>query len=177
MIKIHKYFPFKLMSLVLLIPLTSCAPVISKQIRDQVKPDITFAAVLQNPEQYQGHMVIFSGVIIEATNTKEGTVIKVLQRPDGFRGQPKDTDESEGRFLARDSRYLDVDVYAKGRSVTIAGEVQGKQVLPLGGIEYTYPLIQIKEIYLWPEVKRYYERYPYWYYNDYWWWRSGFLYY
>ena len=84
-------------------------------------------------------------------------------------------DESEGRFLALDSRYLDVNVFAKGRAVTVGGEVREKRVLPLDEIEYAYPLIYAKEIYLWPVVeKKYYLPYYPYYYNDYWWWRSRF---
>jgi outer membrane lipoprotein len=162
------------MLIALLLSIASCAPVISKQVRDQVRPDITFAEVLNAPEQYKGQMVILSGVVIETKNTKEGTLLEVLQCPAGFRGKPKDADETGGRFLALDSRYLDVNVFAKGRAVTIAGEVQEKRILPLGTIEYSYPLIHVKEIYLWPIEKSYPGRY---YYNDYWWWRGRYMYY
>ena len=95
-------------------------------------------------------------------NTKEGTLITVLQRPAGFRGKPKDVDESEGRFLALDSRYLDPTIFEKDRAVTIAGEVQEKRTLRLGETDYVYPLIDIKEVYLWPVEKRYYSPYPSW---------------
>jgi outer membrane lipoprotein len=85
-------------------------------------------------------------------------------------------DKTEGRFLALDSRYLDVYVYAQGREVTVAGEVLGKRTLPLDTTEYTYPLIRVKELYLWPVIeKNYYDPYPYYYYNNYWWWQSDLL--
>ena len=172
MIKSDKCFIFSCPMLIpLLFSITSCAPVISKQVREQVRPDITFAEVLNDPEHYKGQMIILSGVVIETENTKEGTLLKVLQRPAGFRGKPKGVDESGGRFLALDNRYLDVNVFTKGRAVTIAGEVREKRTLPLGEIEYTYPLIHVKEIYLWPVEKSYPDRY---YYHDYWWWRSPF---
>ncbi len=159
--------------MLLLLSIAGCAPVISKQIREQVRPDITFADVLNDPDRYKGQMLILSGDVIETENTKEGTLLKILQRPAGFRGKPKDVDETGGRFLALDSRYLDANVFTKGRNVTVAGEVQGKRVLPLGGIEYAYPLISVKEIYLWPvERNYYYPPYPYYYpyYYDGWWW-------
>lgn len=164
------------MLIVLLVFIASCAPVISKQVREQVKPDTTFTAVLNDPEHYQGQMIVLSGVIVDAKNTKEGTLLQVLQRPAGFRGQPKAVDKTEGRFLALDSRYLDVYVYAQGREVTVAGEVLGKRTLPLDTTEYTYPLIRVKELYLWPVIeKNYYAPYPYYYYNNYWWWQSDLL--
>jgi len=158
------------MPIVFLLLLAGCAPVISKQVRDQIRPDITFKEVQKDPERYRGQMIILSGAIIEAKNTPEGTLLKVLQRPAGFRGRPKDVGESEGRFLALDSRYLDVTVYAKDRAVTIAGEIQGKRILPLDETQYAYTLIRVTELYLWPviEERYYYSPYPY-YYNDYWW--------
>jgi len=175
MIKSDKCFIFSYpMLIILLLFMASCAPVISTQVREQVRPDITFKEVLNDPEHYKGQMIILSGIVIKTENTKEGTLLQVLQRPASFRGKPKDVDETGGRFLALNSRYLDVNVFTKGRSVTIAGEVQGKRVLPLGEIEYTCPLIYVREIYLWPIEKSYPDRY---YYYDYWWWRSRYPYY
>lgn len=175
MVKICRRFSSsQLPPFVLLLFMAGCVPVISKQIRNQVRPDITFTEVHKDPERYKGEMVILSGIIVETENTKEGTLLKVLQCPAGFRGKPGNVDETGGRFLALDSRYLDADVFTKGRSVTIAGEIQGKRILPLGEIEYTYPLISVKEIYLWPVEKRYPDRH---YYYDYWWWRNRYPYY
>jgi len=163
MVKINKYsIFFKVILLVLMMSIVSCAHVISKHVREQVRPDTTPAMVLNNPERYKGQLIILSGIIIEIENTKEGTLLKVLQRPEGFRGKPKDVDESVGRFLAIYNGYLDASVYSNGRSITIAGEVQGKRILPLGEIQYTYPVINVKEIYLWPSEKRYYSPYPSW---------------
>lgn len=157
--------------------MASCAPVISKQIRDQVRPETTFAQVLKDPERYRGQMIVLSGVIVGSENTKEGTLLQVLQRPAGFRGQPKDVDTTEGRFLALVTQYLDTFVYTQKRELTVAGEVQGKRTLPLDKAEYTYPLIQVKELYLWPVIEYHdYPPYPYYrpyfYYDNYWWWQN-----
>ncbi len=152
-----------------------CAPVISKNLREQVEKEISFKDVIQDPEAYQGKVVLWGGEIIEAKNMKEGTMIEVLQKPTDSQGKPKKVDRSDGRFLALYDGYLDVAIYTKGRDVTVAGEVKGKKVLPLGEIEYTYPIISVKEIHLWPEKikERHYHYYhhplphlyyPWWYY-------------
>ncbi|MCF6159551.1 MAG: hypothetical protein E3K32_13500 [wastewater metagenome] len=159
-----------------------CAPVISKSIREQVNPNITIQEVLSNPERYKGEIIIVSGDIIDATITREGTLLKVMQRPTGAWGKPKNVDETAGRFLATADFYLDPYIYKKGRKVTVGGEVQGVRELPEGEIRYRYPVIHVKEIYLWPVERRYYYPYyypyrPYYYYDDYWWWRRGFWYY
>ncbi len=151
-----------------LFSLTGCAPVISKQLREQVAKELTLSEVLKNPEAYKGKFILWSGVIISSVNLKEGTMIEVLQKPADTRGKPKDVDDSEGRFLALYPGYLDVAIYNGGRKVTVAGEVQGKKIQRLGEIEYTYPLISAKEIHLWPVEKeeRFYP-YPYWHHP--WW--------
>lgn len=156
---------FQSMLLVLFSFMTGCAPVISKQVREQVRPDVTFRAILNDPESYKGQMIVLSGIVVETENTKEGTLLKVLQRPAGFHGKPKDVDETGGRFLALDSRYLDADVFTQGRAVTIAGLVQGKRILPLDETEYIYPLVYVKELYLWPDERSYRSSYPSWHFG------------
>ena len=156
-----------ILSIVFLISLaaTSCSPAISKQLREQVDKTIRFEEVAKNPEKYQGKIVLWGGSIVEAENQKSGTHIQVLQKPIDIESRPKETDRTEGRFLALYDGYLDVAVYAEGREVTVVGEIKGKKVLPLGEIEYAYPLISVKEIHIWPRRKEYRDRYwprPWW---------------
>ncbi len=168
-LKVMRYIPA--IALPLFFLMSGCAPVISKELRDQVAREITFREVREDPDAYKGKLVLWGGVIIGAKNVKEGTLIEVLQRPTDRSGRPKDVDESDGRFMALYDGYLDVAIYAQGRGVTVAGEVQGKRVQPLGEIEYQYPLIAIKEIDLVKEERP--SPYPYWWYAPYWyppWW-------
>jgi outer membrane lipoprotein len=153
-----------------LLAFSGCAPIISKQLRKQVAKELTLQVVLKNPDAYKGKTVLWSGVIISSVNLTEGTILEVLQKPADMQRKPKDVDESEGRFLALYPGYLDVAIYNGGRKVTVAGEVQGKRIQPLGEIDYTYPLISAKEIHLWPVEKEdrvYYPcpswHYPWWY--------------
>ena len=151
-----------------------CAPAISQPLRDQVDKNLTFGDVFKDPEAHKGNVVIWAGVIIEAKNTKEGTQIEILQKPADFLGAPEEVDKSEGRFLALYPSYLDVAVYAKGRQVTVGGEVEGKRIMPLGEIQYTYPLVLAQEIYLWPDTSKErlapypYPGYPWWWYDPFW---------
>ena len=141
---------------------SGCAPVISKGLRAQVDKEILFEEVIQDPDAYQGKIVLLGGVIIGAKNQREGTLIEVLRTATDMNGRPKDVDRSEGRFLALYDGYLDVAIYAQGREVTVAGEIMGKRVLPLDEIEYTYPVISVKEIHLWsPKSKDRFYPYPY----------------
>ena len=54
-----------------------------------------------------------------------------------------------GRFLVHFEGFLDPAIYAKGRRITVLGEVAGKRVLPLKEMEYSYPVLLPREHYLW----------------------------
>jgi outer membrane lipoprotein len=172
--------PYRVLSLALFTLLvTGCAHVISKEIRDQVEPGLTFREVFQNPDAYKGKIVLWGGTIISTKHQKDGTLLEILQRPMDMRGEPEAGDQSGGRFLALYPEFLDDAIYGKEREVTVAGEIIGKRTMPLGEIEYTYPVILIKEIHLWPGLVRErlvpyavpypapYGYYPYWY-NPWW---------
>lgn len=148
----------------LLLISAGCTPFISRDLRREISRDITFRQVINDPEAYTGKTVLISGIIIGSKNTKEGTLIEILQKQADIEGRPKDVDNSDGRFLALYDGYLDTAIYTQGREVAVAGEIKGKRVLPLGEIDYTYPLISIKEIHLFKVRKeeRYYIcPYPY----------------
>jgi outer membrane lipoprotein len=159
---------------------TGCGHVISKDLRLRADPSVTFTKVHQNPEAYKGSMVVWGGEIVEAVNQKdEATFIEVFQRPLSFSEQPDTTLPSEGRFMVVVEKFLDTYPLKQGRRITVAGEIAGEKTKPLGEIEYRYPLILSRQMYLWPEYYcpqdyppfNYYFRgpfgpwppYPYWY--------------
>jgi outer membrane lipoprotein len=153
---------------------SGCAPVISKPLREQVDKNLTFKEVFKNPDAYKGSVIVWAGVIIDAKNTQEGTLLEILQRQADFFGAPEEADRTEGRFLVLYPSYLDVAVYSKGREVTVGGQVDGKRIMPLGEIQYAYPLLLAKEIYLWPDTSKErlapypYPPYPWWWYDPFW---------
>ena len=166
-----------LLSLMLL--LSGCAHVISKDLRIKSDPTLTLARVRQNPDASKGKVVVWGGEIVEADNQEDGTTqIEVFQRSLGWRGEPRDTAASEGRFLILVENYLDPYVFRKGKKITVAGEIQGEEIKPLGKMDYRYPIVSSKQVYLWPEY--YYQPYPYydpWWPYPYWRWGIGFGYY
>jgi len=149
---------------------SGCASIISSELRKNVSNELTFKEIIKDPEAYKGKTVLLSGVILGSKNTKQGTLIELLQKPSDMNGRPKNVDKSYGRFLAVKDDYLDTAIYSKGREVLLAGEIKGKRVLPLDEIEYSYPLIMIREIHLFKSKNRetfYPHSYPYWYYRPY----------
>jgi len=169
--------------LLLLFPvllMMGCAHVISKDLRAKTDISLAFNQVYQNPDIYKGKWVVWGGEIIEAVNQKDGTTqIEVFQKPLGWRGEPYETASSEGRFLVLADKYLDSYIFRRGRKITVAGEILGEKVKPIGEMDYRYPLLSSKQIYLWPEY--YYRSYPSDYYDPWWgysygWWGFGIYY-
>lgn len=127
----------------------ACAsPPISRSVRMKVDPELSFAQLRADPHSYLGRGVLLGGEILQTRNTTEGTFILMLQRPLGPMGTPRGDDESGGRFIILESRFLDPVIYRRGRRLVVAGEVVGKLVGRVDAMEYTYPVIQAQEIHL-----------------------------
>jgi len=134
---------------VLIILVISCGPVISKQVMSYVDPSISFQDLIRDPDKFKGKTVVLGGRIISTSVKPDETWMEVLQQPLESRQRPEDTDVSYGRFLVRFADYRDPAVYSPGRSITVAGQVLGKSIRPLGQIQYSYPALQAREAYLW----------------------------
>jgi outer membrane lipoprotein len=153
----------------------SCTP-ISQEIMKQVDQTLSLKEVLKNADQYKGKMVLWGGVIVETVNKPEGTLIIVTQTALGYEKRPINRDQSEGRFIVKKIGILDPAIYEKGREITVAGEISGKEELPLGEIKYAYPVVTATQLILWEKLTYspyYYEPlywYPwYWYPYPVWW--------
>jgi len=134
--------------------------VISKDLRNKVDPSLTLEKIIQNPMAYKGKTVVWGGEIVDSLNQKNGTSeIEVFQIPlDSWTDAPKASNASEGRFLILVAKYLDPNLYQKGKRITVAGEILGEQIKPLGEMDYRYPLISSKQIHLWKKPS--YGSYP-----------------
>jgi len=137
----------------LLLALSSCAPAISRSLRQQAEPALSFAALSSDPEAYQGKIVILGGVIAQTTPKPGQTEMEIVQKPLDYFQEPQATDTSLGRFLVVADRFLDPQVFGKDRKVTIAGEIKGSEIRRLGEMDYRYPIIAGQEIKLWPQAR------------------------
>lgn len=137
----------KILFIILLLSLISCAHVVSKEARE-IAIKVNDEKLLKNPNEYVGSIVILGGVIASSINTEEGTYIEVVQKPLDSRGRPQDRDVSYGRFIIYYEGYLDTAIYTTGREITVVGEVLGKKTRQLGQIMYPYLLLKGRELYL-----------------------------
>ena len=146
--KIRKAIP-ALLFVLALAALAACSPPFPKELLARVEADAPFPALFREPDRYIGKLVILGGTIVATKNLKEGTRIEVLQRPLDSETRPVFTDETGGRFLVVTQQFLDDGVYQRGRPITIIGEVAQPQVLPLGELEYRYPVVHAQALHLW----------------------------
>jgi len=131
------------------VALAGCSPPFPVELLEKVEKNVSFAALQKDPENYAGKLLLFGGTIVETMNLKEGTRIEVLQRPLDEEARPEPSDRTDGRFLIVTGQFLDGAVYHRGRMITVIGEAGHPQVLPLGEIEYRYPVLEVKSLHLW----------------------------
>ena len=146
---------------------------IAKNLQDQARP-LTLSQVVADPGACQGTIVIWGGRIIKTVNDVNSSAIYVLELPLESSGEPQVQANTSGRFIASSPGFLDPEVYKPGRLITVAGAVAGLESQPVQKTEYNYPVLDIKQIHLWPVERRYYYYYPdgYWdgYYPGWYWW-------
>ncbi len=150
------------------IAISGCASrVVPPELNGKVNRVLSFEELSQNPNRYRGELVVYGGVIISSRNRAEGTELEIMQRPLNRMDEPRDVDASHGRFLALYPGYLETTVYAKDRRVTVVGEVTGQERRPVGEMNYTYSILGVKTIHLWPEYRErdYHYPYPYYWYG------------
>jgi outer membrane lipoprotein len=126
-----------------------CAPPFPKELLQKVDRTVSFAELRSDPDLRRGALVMLGGMIVDIKNTKEGTLIEVLEKPLDGGGRPLMTDQTGGRFIAQHDRFLDSAVYHAGRDITIVGEVAGRKTMRLGEVDYQYPLVTVKDLHLW----------------------------
>jgi len=166
--KKSQFYNFLMAGFLLLI-IGGCASPISKNLREEALPSGDFPLVFENPEHFQDRTVVWGGSIISIATNEEGSQVYLLQTTLGFRDKPESTDTSQGRFIAITDRHLDPLVYAKGRLITVAGQVAGKKTVvhKKSGNSYTYPVVRAEQLYLWPKKETPAAYGPY--YDPYWW--------
>ncbi|MCP4747397.1 MAG: hypothetical protein GY874_14840 [Desulfobacteraceae bacterium] len=132
-----------------LLHITGCAGPISKQTRAQVTYYGPFRPIQQNPEQYRGEVTILGGKIIGHETDDTGTRLVILHLPLDSNERPRDSDQSEGRFILQSKEFLDPVIFAKGVLITAAGRLIEGQKLPIGQMQYLYPVFDLMEIQKW----------------------------
>ena len=133
--------------------LQGCSYAISPDVSRAADRTVTFEHFQADPSSFQGKIVIFGGLIAQVRHVQNGTFIEIIQKELDYWGKPRRTDRTGGRFIVHQPRVLDDLVFAPGREITVAGEVTGTENNLLSDSLAMYPLINAREIKLWPREK------------------------
>lgn len=160
--------------------LGACTSQVPLNIREAPADNPSLEQVRENTADHLGQQVRWGGTIIETTNREDATWLTVLGQPLFKGGEPKFTDDSTGRFIAIVPEFLDPQVYAPDRRVTVTGTVLRIEAGKVGEYPYTYSVIQADDWYLWADETPWPYGYPYpgwydpWYYDP--WYPYGYPY-
>lgn len=151
----------------LALTLAGCASDIPKPIREAPAVKITTAQALAEPDSLKGQAVRWGGSIARVENRKDETWIEIVERPLARDGEPDRYKVGSARFLARVSGFLDPEVYATKRLLTVTGALDGVTTRSIGEYPYRFPVVQVTAWYLWPPLAPHYA-YPPYGYGPYW---------
>ena len=157
----------------LLLLLAACAATPTPIARGPFTP-VSLKQALSN--EAVGSRVRWGGMIISVAPLKTESCFEILSRPLDSDGEPKQTDQTEGRFIACGAGFYDPAAYPAGREITFVGSVQAPAECKIDAYEFSCPRLAIESLHLWPKLEphyyRYYDpfwgpwpyRYPYWLY-------------
>jgi outer membrane lipoprotein len=139
--------------------LSGCTSVLSSRVVQEADDKVTFTDLQKQPDRYRGTVVILGGQILGTVVKESETRVQVLQLPLGAEQRPDNTASSQGRFIVIFKRFADPLVYEKGRKITVAGVVQGGEVIMLNDRPQNVPVLLERETYLWKTEDYYYPAY------------------
>ncbi|MCK9490347.1 MAG: Slp family lipoprotein [Xanthomonadales bacterium] len=125
-----------------------------------------------------GQQVRWGGVIIEAEPGSAQTCVQILSLPlSDSTARPRlparSVQTDEGRFLACRSGFVEPELFAPGREVTVSGQVVALEERAVGEYLYRMPQVAADTIHLWAERRPQHQAHynlgywhgpwPYWY--------------
>ncbi|MDT8310104.1 MAG: Slp family lipoprotein [Methylophaga sp.] len=145
-----------------LVALSACSS-IPKNIKSPPVSDLQLNQIIANKQSTQGELIRWGGEIVEVENANDFSMIQVVQFPLNHYGKPQPNENSQGRFIARSTQFLDPVVYKKGSLITFSGITTTDTVnLSVDEKQVIMPIIDVTDNYRWQA----YETRPSTYYHD-----------
>ena len=123
--------------------LISCVHPISKNTREQLAPETTFALIIKNPTAFLNHEIMLGGVIVTAEKAEEGTLIELIEWELNRWGEPLYLDDQARRFLVKSKQELNPESYEPGMLMTMAGRFLGNETRRHGEHDYSFPVFDL----------------------------------
>ncbi len=129
--------------------LAGCGPMTGAS-KGTVHKETMYPVIAADPAAYTGSNVLWGGTILETRIIPGGSELVVEQAPLNFRQRP-DPNITRGMFLAKTFRVISPEEYGKGKLITVAGEIVGEERRRVGAEEYVFPVVAVREMYVWSE--------------------------
>ena len=136
-----------------LLLLTACAAE-PRFDTSQTMLSVTPDQAVTEMDRLEGTRVLWGGVIVASRNREATTLLEVLGYPLNDRQRPISDAKPQRRFLAIKQGYLETADFAQGRWITLTGPLTGTRRGQVGEADYTYPVVRIEDIQLWPQEQR-----------------------
>jgi outer membrane lipoprotein len=105
--------------------------------------------VASDPAPFIGKKVLWGGIIVSSENLADKTKLDIVEVPLSRIMRPGNPDRSRGRFMVEHEGFLDSAIYAKGREITVAGEIAGTRKGNIGEMDYSFPVLKGIKLHLW----------------------------
>jgi outer membrane lipoprotein len=164
----------RILSIVLVLMVCGgCAANPASSISQAIVDDVSLTQARSAADAYIGSTVRWGGVVTEVENKADKTWVFLVGRALGDDEKPITDSVSEGRFVASFSGFVDPLVYKSGRPLTVVGSIESSTVRAIGEFDYRFPVVAVRDSYLWAEpVETNFiyvpaPRYDYYYYHPY----------
>ncbi len=137
----------------LILLLTGCASLPEVLQVENEEGLVPYSQVLHEQVISQQQTARWSGRIASVSNGEAHSVIEVVYQDLDQRGLPVDAETSPGRFRAVMDGFIDPQVYAQGRTITLVGRPDKAELGKIGDYSYSFPVLRVRTHYLWPKVK------------------------
>jgi outer membrane lipoprotein len=122
-------------------------------LRNAPEVDIKYLQATANNQAYDGMPVRWGGVIIDVENQQHLSKAQILYYPLYRYARPNVNKQPQGRFVVHSSKFLDPEIFTKGKAITIAGKIKGTTEKKIGKKIVKLPVIIVSDSYVWPKER------------------------
>ncbi len=128
--------------------------IIPERLEGKVDRDLRYADIKDNPQAYQGKLMLAGGQVLSALRKQDGTHIEVLQIPLSENLIPDGHESaSKGRFVVIDygsGQVTDPAIFDKGNTrITVVGKVLGSATVTIDDVQLQVPQLALKHVTVW----------------------------
>lgn len=131
--------------------ITGCATQASGPIANPAFQSPDLAQVRNTPDSFMNQPARWGGLITRVQNQRSTTDIEIVEQPLNDSGRPRNSDTSNGRFIARFNEFLDPAIYAVGKPITVVGIIKTAEQGSIGEHPYAFPVLATSQHRLWPK--------------------------